>query len=294
MNFKLDQQASNVFRVIMNYTSGWHQDFLLASDVHFDNPDCDRKLFKKHLDEAVARKAGIIINGDFFCLMEGRSDPRSAKKLYPKHLGMNYIDNVIEDAAEFLEPYAENIIFIGMGNHESKILKVSETNVIERLCGLLKYRTGHQVYNGHYSGFVRFMFRKITGNGITGGRTSKTLSYHHGWGGASNMTKGVNKHLQRLTYVPDADLHWLGHNHQEYIVTHQRLRLSQQGKIYQDECLLINTATYKNEYKSGKIGFAVERGIAPKPIGGFWLSFVYDGSENRTAKVIKIEVTRAK
>lgn len=291
MLFELDQQASNVFCIKMAYSIDWSQDFLLCSDVHFDNPDSDRKLFKKHLDEAKKRNAGILINGDFFCLMEGRSDPRSAKKLYPKHLGMNYIDNVIEDAAEFLEPYAENIVFIGMGNHESAILKRSETNVIERLCSLLKYRTKFQVYNGHYSGFCRFMFRYVSSNGKIGGRSSKVLSYHHGWGGSSVMTKGVNKHMQRLTFVPDANIHWLGHNHQEYIVTHQRLRLSQQGKIYQDECLLVNTGTYKDEYKTGKIGWAIERGLPPKPLGGFWLTFFYDSTLSNN---IKCEVTRAK
>ena len=287
--------ASNVFKIQIPYKAGFEQEFLLASDVHFDNPDCNRKLFKKHLDQAVEKGAGVIINGDLLCLMQGRNDPRAAKKLYPNHLGMDYIDNVIEDAAEFLEPYAENIIFIGMGNHETAILKRSETNVTERLCGLLKYRTGHVVYNGHYSGFVKFMFHQNTKGGFKGQRQSQVLSYHHGWGGSSNMTKGVNKHVQRLTYVPDADIHWLGHSHQEYVVTHQRLRLSQKGKIYQDECLLVNTGTYKDEFSNGgKMGWVVEKGISPKPIGAFWLKFYYDKQHKNDKRFVKSEITRAK
>tara|TARA_R100000655_G_C2987714_1_gene192600 strand:- start:447 stop:1283 length:837 start_codon:yes stop_codon:yes gene_type:complete len=278
----------------MPYKAGFEQKFLLASDVHFDNPDCDRKLFKKHLDQAVEQDAGILINGDFFCLMEGRSDPRNSKKIRNEHLGINYLDNVIEEAAEFLEPYAKNIIFIGMGNHESAILKRSETNPTERLCGLLKYKTKEMVYNGHYSGFVKFMFYQNTKGGHKGMRQSIILSYHHGWGGSSNMTKGVNKHMQRLTYVPDADIHWLGHSHQEYVVTHQRMRLSQKGKIFQDECLLVNTGTYKDEFKSGKGGWVIERGISPKPIGSFFLTFYYSDSNGKDNKFIKPEITRAK
>ena len=295
--YDLKQEASNVFKVKMGYKAGWEQWFLLASDIHFDNPDCDRKLFKEHLEEAKRRDAGVLINGDFFCLMEGRSDPRNSKKLYPKHLGMNYLDNVIEDAVEFLEPYTKNLIMIGMGNHETAILKRSETNVTERLCGLLKYKTKDSVYNGQYGGYVRFMFHKITSGGYLGGRQSIILHYYHGTGGSSLMTKGVNKHMQRLTFVPDADILWMGHSHNEFVVSHQRMRLSQKGKIYQDECLLVNTSTYKDAYKTGKLGWEIQSGHPPKPKGAYWLRFFYKGnSKNKDIdrRLIHCEVLRAR
>jgi UDP-2,3-diacylglucosamine pyrophosphatase LpxH len=46
-------------------------EFLMISDVHFDNPKCDRVLLKKHLDQALKRNAKVLINGDFFCIMQG-------------------------------------------------------------------------------------------------------------------------------------------------------------------------------------------------------------------------------
>jgi UDP-2,3-diacylglucosamine pyrophosphatase LpxH len=52
------------------------QDVLMISDVHFDNPKCDRKLLKKHLDEAKRRNAKVLINGDLFDLMQGKNDKR--------------------------------------------------------------------------------------------------------------------------------------------------------------------------------------------------------------------------
>jgi hypothetical protein len=293
-NILLEQKASNVFKIEQQVKLGFEQKYLLVSDVHFDNPDCDRKLFKEHLEEAKRIGAGIIINGDFFCMMEGRADPRNSKKLYPKHLGMNYLDNVIEDAAEFLEPYVENIIFIGMGNHETAILKRNETNVTERLCGLLTYRTKHKVYNGFYGGFVRFMFYCLTKNGHKGMRHSYVMSYFHGSGGAGVMTKGVNKHMQRLTFMPDANIHWMGHTHQEMVIPHARVRLSDQGKIYHDECLLLNTSTYKDEYKGGKLGWAVQSGHPPKNKGALWLIFDYKKSIMKDNKPVKYYVSRAR
>ena len=108
------------------------------------------------------------------------------------------------------------------------------------------------------------------------------------------MTKGVNKHVQRLSFIPDADYHWMGHNHQEYIITHQRLRISQKGKIYQDECMIINTATYKDEFKTGAGGWAVSSGHPPKPLGAFMLRFYYDQKSQMDRRPIKSEIVRLK
>jgi hypothetical protein len=95
------------------------QEFLLISDLHWDNPKCNRDLLKSHLDEALKRKAIIILNGDTLCLMQGRFDPRGTKKdVRPEHNKVNYLDLVIEDCANYLAPYAHNIAVVGYGNHE--------------------------------------------------------------------------------------------------------------------------------------------------------------------------------
>ena len=39
---------------------------LHISDVHWDNPKCDRTLFKRHLDQALELNAPVFIYGDFF------------------------------------------------------------------------------------------------------------------------------------------------------------------------------------------------------------------------------------
>jgi hypothetical protein len=54
----------------------------LLSDIHWDNPHCDRVALKKHLTLAKEEGAKVAINGDFFCLMQGKYDPRRSKKGY--------------------------------------------------------------------------------------------------------------------------------------------------------------------------------------------------------------------
>jgi hypothetical protein len=62
------------------------QEFLLISDLHWDNPHCNRGLLTNHLKEAQRRNAGVIVNGDFFCLMQGKGDPRRSKEdIRPEH-----------------------------------------------------------------------------------------------------------------------------------------------------------------------------------------------------------------
>jgi len=93
--------------------------WLMMSDIHWDNPKCKRDILKKHLDMALEQDMGIVINGDFFCLMQGKWDPRRSKKdIRPEHNVHNYLDAVIEDAVNWWSPYAQNIAWIGYGNHE--------------------------------------------------------------------------------------------------------------------------------------------------------------------------------
>ncbi len=74
---------------------GPKQLFLLLSDLHWDNPHCDRDLLKNHLDEAVRRNAAIVVNGDFFCLMQGKGDPRRSKDdIRPEHNNGRYLDSI--------------------------------------------------------------------------------------------------------------------------------------------------------------------------------------------------------
>ncbi len=84
---------------------------------------------------AVAKDAAVFCFGDWFDLMQGMYDPRrSYSGLRPEYKSITYLDDVINDSIEFLQPYADRWLFMGRGNHETNIEKRLSTSPIDRLC----------------------------------------------------------------------------------------------------------------------------------------------------------------
>lgn len=244
--------------------------FLLQSDVHWDNPHCDRKLLKKHLEQAKERDAGILDNGDWFCAMQGKFDKRSNKsEIRPEHQRGDYLDALVETAAEYLDPYKHLLLVRGSGNHESSILKNHETNLTERLVDRLKVRGSTTIHQGGYSGFVVFA--------VTHNRTRYAgfkLHYHHGHGGGGPVTRGVIQTNRMAVMLADADVSWQGHTHDAYQLPIARIKLNQDNtKIVHTRQVHLRTPGYKEEYVDGYGGWHVERGAPPKPVGAAWLRF---------------------
>jgi hypothetical protein len=256
---------------------------LLCSDVHFDNPKCNRSLFFKHLDQAKERNALVIDNGDFFCLMEGKGDRRHSKSnIRPEYNKSNYIDLVIGDAAEKLAEYGDIFAVLGEGNHETAIRRHLETDPTGRLVGLLKYKYGcENVTKQGYQGFVKVVFQYPDG-----GMVRSCLIYrHHGkWGGV--VSKGTQSTARFASIVPDADVVIRGHNHESWIMEQPRYKLKNNGELIVSPQWHVNTPTYKEEFVSTG-GFAVERIVTPKAMGGYWLNFHYkrDGVDISFEKV---------
>ena len=130
---------------------------MTASDLHWDNPKCDRKRLKKDLDYALEHDLDIFINGDLFCAMQGRYDGRRMKgDIREEHNTNTYLDSLVSTAVSWFEPYAKNIRLIGYGNHETAILKNCETDLLERLVDGLNAR-GADITLGGYGGWVVFV-----------------------------------------------------------------------------------------------------------------------------------------
>ena len=67
----------------------------MLSDLHWDNPHCDRDLLKRHLDYCLEEDIPVMINGDMFCLMQGRGDNRRNKSdIRPEHNNAMYLDSL--------------------------------------------------------------------------------------------------------------------------------------------------------------------------------------------------------
>jgi hypothetical protein len=258
-----------------------HRRILLISDLHWDNPHCDRQLLKRHLDEAVAGGHDILINGDLFCAMQGKYDGRRSKSdMRPEHNNAKYLDSLVETAAEWFAPYAQNIKVIGYGNHETSILKHCETDLIERLVTLLNANTKSSIEIGGYGGWVIYRFRRTDRSS-----TPFKIKYFHGSGGGGVVTKGSIQFNRMMTMIEGADAIWMGHVHESMEMTYTMERLTQKDTIVLRDVLMIRTPAYKEEYQDGSKGWHIERGAPPKPLGGRWLELKPYRDEDCTNRI---------
>ena len=250
------------------YTTKNLKPLMVISDVHWDSKDCDRKLLKKHLNTAVEQDAAIIIIGDFFDLMEGRNDMRRSNTARAEHYAPNYLQKVVMDAAEWLQPYAKNIAMISNGNHETSVAKHTQVQTLTWLCYELR-KQGSQVIEGDYQGF--FVVRAVYEYEGKNTYFPYKIFYHHGlWGGI--ISKGTQSVMRFGAVVPDADMIVTGHTHDQWMMLHTRYKLNKVYDVTLEDQIHLKLGTYKNEFKTGN-GFAVEKIGLPKPIGGWMVDF---------------------
>lgn len=285
--WSIEERSRNIHRIEFSLPHVGDEAWVLCqSDVHWDNPKCDRELFFRHLDEARERNAPVLGNGDFFCAMQGKWDKRANKEdLRPEHQSANYLDSLVDSAVRSLEPYKEIITVAGVGNHETAILKKHETNLMARLVERLR-SAGGKAHLGGYSGWVMFNVRYAA----TSAKTFK-LHYLHGYGGGGPVTRGVIQTNRQAVYLADADMVWTGHTHDSWIVPIARVKLTNDGnRVEHTQQVHFRTAGYKEEYGDGYGGWHVERGGPPKPVGAAWIRFRYDSRRGG----ISFEITEAK
>ena len=253
---------------------------LLLSDVHYDSVKCDRDMLKDHLDKALALKASVYIFGDWFDLMQGMYDPRrSYSSLRPEYKSITYLDDVINDAVEFLEPYKEVLAMVGRGNHETNIEKRLSTSPIDRLVGAL----GGGIMAGPYSGWVQLVYSRNANN--HGGRHQRMLHFHHGYGGNAPRSKGVlNVDLDQKEW-PDADVIVSGHTHQKWHVPMSVERITDRLNTYEDTVHHLKLGSYKKLDRFA--GWEVEKGFQQPRLGGWWMD-----AELRRTKHDGVDVAR--
>ena len=255
-------------------TRDFEQWYLLRADAHHDNPKCNQKMELRHLEEAHDKNAGIIDLGDSMCLMQGKYDPRGDKKsVRPEHATDRYVDSVINDYADFLEPYAPRIICMAQGNHETSIIRRLETHPTKRLCETLRTRTGAPVLDSGYTGWVLFQFQ------IGTVRMSRRLWFTHGSGGGGPMTSDMSAAARRKMYISGADIMASGHTHDHWTKHDTGLVLSSSGEVVRQSIWTVKCGTYKDDYGVGTGGWAVEKGHPPKPLGQWWIRFHVVGGQ---------------
>lgn len=263
------------------------QTYLMISDIHWDNPKCNRTLLEKHLKEAQRRKAKVLVNGDFFCLMQGKGDPRRSKDdIRPEHNKANYLDAIVKDAVEWWGKYKDVLLFIGYGNHETSIIKHQETDILQRFVDLFNatQKPKQALQIGGYGGWVVMQKNKVKSRNnkkYLESQSAKYIHYFHGSGGGGPVTANMIQHQRNSAYTEGADMIWIGHTHDMFYHTRKKHQINKVSFKPENKDLdFLQTASYKEEYQDRNSGWHVERGAPPKPLGGYWLELKVDSLNN--------------
>jgi hypothetical protein len=98
------------------------------------------------------------------------------------------------------------------------------------------------------------------------------VHYFHGSAGGGVVTRGVIADQRLLASTEGYDLTWMGHVHELYYHQNMIHRYDRSTKtLLQKPIHQLRTATYKEEWDGGYMGFHTERGRGPKPLGGYWM-----------------------
>jgi hypothetical protein len=266
---KLIEKGRNVHVLDIPITKrNYSVQIAMLSDLHWDNPKSDWDLLKKHFDYFKKNNIRVHLNGDTFCLMQGKYDPRSSKKAIRKeHMTDTYFQTVAKTAAEWFKPYAHLIDVVGYGNHETSVLRRQEVDVLDMFITELNRisDTDHKVMKGGYGGWY---IVKIN-------TSAYKIKYFHGSGGGGIVTKGAINLTRAKEKYQGFDCFTLGHIHEntERWDTVETLDDNNNSKL--KDILLMITGTYKEEYGDGYMHWHVERGAPAKPIGGRLLELTY-------------------
>lgn len=244
---------------------------LLQSDAHWDHPRCDRKLYYKHLDQALESNIPVVRFGDLFCAMQMPGDKRMTKGMTrPEHDKEDYATRLTKTCAEDHIKYRDIIVAEGLGNHETGFLQHTSVNLIDEFCEKMRARGGIVEAMGYnYWVFFRFTINQTK-------RVTKLLYGFHGkrGGGGAEVTKGTLGPSRWSGPLPDADIVVYGHIHEQWTFPVTRWRISRSGDEWLDEQLHLQLPSYKTgDVTNKRFGWAKERGFKPQPVGACWLDF---------------------
>jgi predicted phosphodiesterase len=224
----------------------------LMSDLHIGGLHIDYALIEKELATAKKRGAKILINGDVFdAIMPGDRKRYRANNLHPRMFsaGDDMLGESIRWAYEILEPYKDDIIMIGDGNHDDSVARYHHIEPVKQLVVMLNGGTGKIQYGG-YHGFIHIQMRPYAEASRVG---HYIIHYHHGSGGAAPVTKGAITFSRAAMWIEGADAIWRGHTHHRQagrdskVVFHKSV-LKPENRVQTRDVLTLRTGSYMDTY----------------------------------------------
>ena len=214
---------------------------LPIGDLHAGSPQSDLAKFEGYLKWAKEERAYIFGMGDLFdtVVIGGLSSPFGAT------MGLREAKHYLRDR---LRPVKDLILGMIIGNHEARLVKAADCDLIEDLCDDLGVP-----YCG-FSAVVRMGVghnkRHLGTKEWESSRISYTAFMHHTTGGGATPGGKINR-VHRLSDIFEgADLLIGAHNHMEIAGTVDRYRLhpTKDGKsmLKADKVFLVDSGSFIN------------------------------------------------
>lgn len=247
---------------------------MLCSDYHLGSPCSFHELIVRDL--AMCKKFGAkaLINGDVFDAICATDKRYQAGVLHPSLEGKRDLSkHVVNLAFDLLNPYADAIDRIGIGNHEQAYIKYNHTDPVSMLIDRLNNEAGATIKHAGFCGFINTRFQ------ISGLKQQPLhrLYYLHGTGGDSPVTKGTidfNRKGRNWAY----DCLTFGHKHNEVCAADAIADTDEEDAYSERKQLNLQTPSYYRNYRELAAGeeldqsYAADKSHPPKPMGALWLT----------------------
>lgn len=228
----------------------------LMSDLHIGGLHVDYNLIEKELKHAKDIGAKILINGDIFdAIMPGDRKRYRANNLHPRmfQAGDDMIGESIRWAIEILQPYKDNILMIGDGNHDDAVARYHHIEPVKHLVIALNGPGAAKIKYGGYHGFIHI---KMPVSEVTGKPrwAHYVIHYHHGAGGAAPVTKGAITFSRASMWLEGVDAIWRGHTHHRQAGRDSKISFNPgisepSERVLTKDVLTLRTGSYIDTYK---------------------------------------------
>lgn len=267
----------------------------LMSDLHIGAAAFDEALVLRELAAATthvgldrdgvetAVDSRLAIAGDIFDAITHTDHRYTPDAVDPRFHGVAELSNAaLEYAEDLLGPYAHLIDMVGVGNHETKLVKRGGFDPVRALVRNLNKTHGTKIQYGGIGGYLPYRVR-------VNDTRSRPLSigYHHGNGKGGGLA-GAARQLTAIAGWLPADVVWAGHIHVRWAGEMVAARPAsgitegdgEDGGNPQRRTLLIQTSSYLNSHAfqpSGKAlrgrrsNYAVDWALPPGSLGGVTL-----------------------
>lgn len=229
----------------------------IFSDLHLGSKKCDFPLIQERIDRVKDNdNVYAIILGDICntALKNSKSDVYE-DQLRPKEQ--------LDQACMLFEPIKHKILGICQGNHEQRIDKETNIDILYLMARQLdiadKYGATACLL------FIRFGHQRYTRDTKNSGRkVCYTLYMTHGSGGGSTVGAKANS-LERRGQIVDSDIVCIGHTHMPITFRTASYKVDpQNNSAYTKEQVFVNaSATLDHESYAERIGCKPSSKISP-------------------------------